>query len=50
MRRIDYHTHTCFSPDAISQPEEHILEAIHKGLMKFALLIIMILLKVANGN
>lgn len=32
MRRIDYHTHTCFSPDAISQPEEHILEAIHKGL------------------
>ncbi len=32
MRRIDYHTHTIFSPDAKSQPEEHILEAIKKGL------------------
>lgn len=32
MRKIDYHTHTIFSPDAKSQPEEHILQAIKEGL------------------
>ncbi len=32
MRRIDYHTHTIFSPDAKSHPEEHILQAIKEGL------------------
>lgn len=32
MRRIDYHTHTIFSPDAKSHPEEHIKQAIKEGL------------------
>lgn len=32
MKRIDYHTHTIFSIDAKSHPEEHIKEAINKGL------------------
>lgn len=32
MKKIDYHTHTIFSPDANSHPEDHIKEAIKKGL------------------
>lgn len=32
MKKVDYHIHTTFSPDAKSTPEEHILAAIQKGI------------------
>jgi histidinol-phosphatase (PHP family) len=32
MKRMDYHMHTYFSADSEENPEQHVLQAIHKGL------------------